>query len=118
MKKDDEAWSNFRALPGQRGFGRSGIKTSGQRNVSDGITTSITGKVDGTHALVASKPRSPAGFLQSTAPNPDAGVLRRMDALEQRVNGHDQANKSLLEQIMRLTQDFRVGLCQPRSMCK
>ena len=32
-----------------------------------------------------------------------------MDALEQRVNSHDQANRNLLEQIMKLQQDIKVS---------
>lgn len=31
-----------------------------------------------------------------------------MDALEQRVNSHDQANRNLLEQVMKLQQDIKV----------
>ena len=37
-------------------------------------------------------------------------VGRRIEALEQRVNGHDQANRTLLEQIMKLTQDMKVRI--------
>ena len=33
-----------------------------------------------------------------------------METLEQRVNGHDQANRALLEQIMKLTQDTKVTI--------
>ena len=33
-----------------------------------------------------------------------------METLEQRVNGHDQANRALLEQIMKLTQDTKVRI--------
>ena len=36
--------------------------------------------------------------------------VRRMETLEQRVNGHDQANRTLLEQIMKLTQDMKVRI--------
>ena len=36
--------------------------------------------------------------------------VRRMETLEQRVNGHDQANRALLEQIMKLTQDMKVRI--------
>ena len=35
-------------------------------------------------------------------------TVRRMESLEQRVNGHDNANRTLLEQIMKLTQDMKV----------
>ena len=37
-------------------------------------------------------------------------AVRRMETLEQRVNGHDQANRALLEQIMKLTQDTKVTI--------
>ena len=37
-------------------------------------------------------------------------AVRRMETLEQRVNGHDQANRALLEQIMKLTQDTKVRI--------
>ena len=37
-------------------------------------------------------------------------AVRRMETLEQRVNGHDQANRALLEQIMKLTQDMKVKI--------
>ena len=37
-------------------------------------------------------------------------IGRRLESLEQRVNGHDQANRTLLEQIMKLTQDMKVRI--------
>ena len=49
-----------RALPGQRGYGRTGGRRGGG-NASQGITESITGvrALDTTSTLIASKPRTP-----------------------------------------------------------
>ena len=35
---------------------------------------------------------------------------RRVDSLELRMAGNDQANRALLEQLMKLNQDIKVGI--------
>ena len=40
---------------------------------------------------------------------------RRIEALEQRANSHDTANRTLLEQIMKLTQDMKVMILELNS---
>jgi hypothetical protein len=37
---------------------------------------------------------------------------RRMDSLELRMAGSDQANRALLEQLMKLNQDIKVSFFQ------
>lgn len=94
------------ALPGMRGFGERGASGLGGRR-NNGFQTS-NGSY-GVNSALNGKPRSAAALH-------DPSAARRLDGLEQRLNGHEQANRGLMEQIMKLTQETRMEMKKKDSM--
>ncbi|XP_043188162.1 myosin heavy chain, non-muscle-like [Amphibalanus amphitrite] len=56
-------------------------------------------------------PAPPPVFSQpAPMPMPDSGSARRIDALEQRLMAAEQANRSLLDELMRMQQETKVNV--------
>ena len=47
-------------------------------------------------------------FLLMATLNKRICLGRRLDGVEQKLNGHDQAQRNLMEQIMKLSQEMKV----------
>lgn len=98
------------ALPGLRGYGRD--ETFGGRN--SGVAARRGQTSNGSYGPLTGNPTPASGFKPRSAGgligNSDPALGRRLDAMEQRVSNQDSANRSLLEQMMKLQQDMRMEL--------
>jgi len=87
------------ALPGMRGYGRDD-NWAGGRNSSYGRNKSSFDNGGGFSG----------GRLKTAGTSSDPALGRRVEGLEQRLGNQDSANRNILEQMMKLQQDFKMQM--------
>jgi chromosome segregation ATPase len=89
------------ALPGMRGYGR-------EDNWGGGRNSSYGRKKD--NVQIGSDNTMGFSRLKTGGGSSDPALGRRLDGLETRVGQQDSASRAVLEQLMRLQQDFKVEI--------